>query len=182
MTPRNVRRILTGGASAALVLAGAAGALASPAPAQTPAPGTVPATPSGDAIVAVAIGQATPKPADPRSNSSIAAAVARSRATALNRALINAQVQGQTIAAATGLTLGPVTKVSQDTTSGVFYGFYDQLQTRLGPNRFCGRVEKRVVRRRGGTRRVEQRTVKQCYVPPFVTVTLAVTFSATRPS
>ncbi|MEQ1737928.1 MAG: hypothetical protein ABL886_16165 [Rhodoglobus sp.] len=140
------------------------------------------ATTTGDAIIAVATGQAIPKPADRNSNASIIASITEARALAIPRALINAQVQAAQIATATGLTLGPVTQVSQDTLSGLYAYSFNQQIFKLGPNRYCGPVQKRIVRRVKGKRVVLTRTTKQCYVPPFIATTLSVTFSATRAS
>lgn len=161
--------IIAAGASAATTVVAAA----------TPSSGQASAV--GDTIVAVATGQATPKPVNPRSNASIVAAVAKARALATPRALINAQVQANAIATASGLTLGPVVSVSQDTSNGLFSFYYSQLLSQLGPNRFCGPVTRSVVRRTNGKRTVVRRSTKKCDVPPFVTITLAVTFSASRP-
>lgn len=165
---------------AAAALTGAATASAASVVAVTATPSGQAATPA-DVIVAVGTGQATPKPADAHSNSSIVAAVAKARALAIPRAITNAQVQAAAIAQASGLTLGPVVSVSQDTTNG-FYGFYySQLTARLGPNRYCGQVTRSRVRHVKGKRVVLRRSAKECAVPPFVTTTLAVTFSASRP-
>ncbi len=164
------KRSLLGATLAGLVLSGALAGTVAAAP-----------TTTEDAIVAVATGQATPKPADVNSNASISAAVAKARALAIPRALINAQVQAAELAAATGMTLGPVTQVSQDTQVGIYFFPFNQYTNRFGPNRFCGPTDTRSVRRVDGARVVTRRTVKRCYVPDYVTTTLTVTFAATRP-
>lgn len=181
MSSRALRRTAIAAAATAALSITAAGASAATTvvAVATPSPGQVSAT--GDTIVAVATGQATPRPANPRSNSSIVAAVAKARALATPRALINAQVQAANMASASGLTLGPVIGVSQDTSAGLYSFYYSQLLSQLGPNRFCGPVTRSVVRRVNGKRTVVKRTTRKCEIPPFVTITLAVTFSASRP-
>jgi hypothetical protein len=72
--------------------------------------------------------------------------------------------------------LEPMTDVSQESESPFFF-YYGPLTQKVGPNRYCGRVEKRIVRRANGKRRVLRRTVSGA---PFVTTTLTVTFSAAR--
>ena len=135
----------------------------------------------GESIVAVGTGQAVVTPKDPRSNASIAAAVAEARELATPRGLIDARVQAGYIAAAAGLTLGPITEVSQEANQQ-FYFFYSPLTQQLGPNRYCGPATKRIVRRVNGKRIVTKSIRKQCAVPPFVTTTLTVTFDAVRTS
>lgn len=170
-SPRRRRAHIASAASALLLITGASAAGIGSAAEAAP----------GDSIVAVATGQATPKPTDGRSNASIVAAVAKARALAIPRAMINAQVQAAQMAAAAGLTLGPVTQVSQDGLAGLTYFNYNQLISTLGPNRYCGPTETRSVRRVNGKRTIVKRNVRKCYVPPFITTTLTVTYSATRP-
>lgn len=135
----------------------------------------------GESVIAAGTGQAVVKPKDPRSNASIVAAVDRARELATPRAVINARVQAGYIAAASGLTLGPITEVSQEANQQFFF-YYSPLTQQLGPNRYCGPAPKRIVRRVDGKRIVTMTTRKQCQVPPFVTTTLTVTFDAVRTS
>ena len=134
-------------------------------------------TANGEEITALGTGQATPAPTSRTSSVAIATAVAEASVAAVPRAVVNARIQAAAIAEASGLVLGPVTAVEQQASQ---YFFYNRLIQESGPNRFCGSVRKTTVRRVDGKRVVRTRKVRECYVPPFVATTLAVTFSATR--
>ena len=181
ITSRRRRQVIGAAAALALVSGGAASADAASVVAAIAVP-SAQATSAVNAIIAVATGQAAPKPANRMSNTSIVASVVKARSLAIPRALINAQVQAAQMAAASGLTLGPITGVSQDTLAGIYQYSFNQQSFKLGPNRYCGPVQKRIVRRVKGKRVILRRTTKECYVPPFVTTTLSVTFAASRPS
>lgn len=92
-------------------------------------------------------------------------AVAESFRTAVPRAVRDARANAGLIAQAAGLTLGPITSVSQ----GPEYAFYRPFSSR-----YCRTVRSRRTRR-GRVRLPRPREV--CRVPPETTVVVRVTFA-----
>lgn len=147
---------------AAVLALAAATALAAAGPAQA------------ESVIAIGTGQQAVTAAKPRNESSIRAAVFAARRDAIPRALLNARVQAALIGDASGLRIGAITAVEEQL-GGVFSPYF---YSRFGPNRFCGEVNRALVRRVDGTRVVRRVKRRQCSVPPFVTVSLSVTFAA----
>ena len=107
-----------------------AGCLAAVANAQAPAPTTQQRT-----LVAVGTGTIKVTPKDRNDNASIVAAVKDANDKALPAALTDARTQATQLAAAAGVTLGPVISLSNSGTSaaGVFYGPYYGVDGSFGP-------------------------------------------------
>jgi hypothetical protein len=157
-------------AVATLCVAGALGLVAATA---AEAQIGTPATPA-NSIVVVATGQAEVKPANRQSNASIRAAVHDALRLAAPRALVNARVSADNIAAASNLKLGVITAVEDQ--SVYFNGFNYQF----GPNQFCGKAPRRKVVRVNGRRKVIRLPAKRrCNVPEYAIANLKVTFAAT---
>ncbi len=151
----------------------AVAAPAAAAPAAGGAGGTVTAT--GTGLVRVV-------PLGRRSNSSIAAAVAKATQAAVPAAIAQAHQNALRYAKAAGLTLGAIVSVSDaQSGGGGFYGpgpFFGPF----GPNQYCRVIPAHVVHRFGPSRKVRVVKVKRrrsCFVPPFASSTLSVTYSAT---
>ena len=123
------------------IFAFVAGCLAAVANAQAPVPTTQQRT-----LVAVGTGTINVTPKDRNDNASIVAAVRAANDKALPAALTDARTQATQLAAAAGVTLGPVISLSNSGTSGngvFFYGPYYSVVGTFGPNRFCGTVRTR---------------------------------------
>ena len=99
---------------------------ASPAHAQQPA----------TTLTANGIGEAKPEPENRRSDASIRKAVAAANAKALPEAMANARAHAAELAAAAGVTLGPLVSISDSPNNG--YGFFVQNGT-FGNGHYCGR-------------------------------------------
>lgn len=139
------------------------------------------ATPAGAAadgtITSVGSGQVKVKPANSRRNASIVRAVDRAYARAVPRAVADARKDARRIAAASGLSLGPIQAVEE---SEAPYGAYYPEFSPFGPDQYCGKVTRRVHRRdAAGRLHTVKRTRRRCIVPPFASATLTVTFIAT---
>jgi hypothetical protein len=148
----------------------ATGAIASiPAPASAQAPATT--------LTATGTAQAAPEPDNRRSEPSIRRAVEEAEASALPRAVADGRAHAAELAAAAGLTLGPLLSIA-DAPATAFPVYYP-----LGtfPNgRYCGRVRRtRTVVRNGVRRRVAAGTRRLCRVPPNVSVAIQLTYSVT---
>jgi len=117
-------------------------------------------------------------PKDRQHEGPIRAAVEAAEAKALPRAVADARAKATELAKLAGLTLGPVISISDSPTSiyGPFFGFYGTF----GPDRFCGTIRTPVFKRNKAGKRVRAgtRTRHVCRVPPTVTSTVTVTFSA----
>lgn len=147
----------------------AALALAVPASASAQTPPTITATGLADA---------KPEPENRRSDASIRKAVEEAEAKALPRALTAAREQAGALAAAAGLTLGPLVAIA-DAPANQFPYYYSQLGT-FGNGRYCGNVRRvRTVVRNGVRRRVSAGTRRVCRVPPRVFASVQVTYSVT---
>src|SRR4051812_14525528 len=156
--------------TAALLAAPAAGAQApAPAPART--------------ITATAAGRASVNTPVAQNSKAIAAAVEAARNRAIPLAIANAREEAQRLAAAGGLTLGPLVSISEPAPSPFFGGpagaAYGSEGT-FGPGKFCGRIRTPVRRRdaRGVLRNTGRvRTRFGCRVPGEVAQTVSATFA-----
>jgi hypothetical protein len=161
---RSRRRCLVAALTAAVVPASASSA-------QQPAPDRTVAA-QGAASVKVTA------PKDRQHEAPIRAAVEAAENKALPRAIADARDKAAQLAKLAGLTLGPIVSISDAPTSiyGPFFGFYGTF----GPDRFCGTIRTAVFKRnKAGKRvRVGTRSRHTCRVPPTVTSTVTVTFSA----
>jgi len=141
---------------------------ASPAHAQQPA----------TTLTANGIGEAKPEPENRRSDASIRKAVAAANAKALPEAMANARAHAAELAAAAGVTLGPLVSISDSPNNG--YGFFVQNGT-FGNGHYCGKVRNtHTVVRNGVRRRVALKgTHRVCRVPAEIYATVSLTFSVT---
>jgi hypothetical protein len=124
-------------------------------------------------ITAVGTAQEKVTPKDPKDNASIKDAVEAAHKASIPAAIQEAKEEGTALASASGLTLGAIQSVDENVNNG-FYGGYG-IYTPFGPNQFCGTITRRV--RKNGHR--VSKKVHRCFVPPFVTTTVAVTFATT---
>jgi Protein of unknown function (DUF541) len=115
-------------------------------------------------------------PSDRTHEAPIRAAVEAAEEKALPRAVAEARSKAAELARLSGLTLGAIVSIS-DTTSSAYGPFFYGT---FGPDRFCGTVRTSVFKRGkdGKRHRVGTRTRHTCRVPPTVTSTVSVTFSA----
>jgi uncharacterized protein YggE len=109
------------------------------------------------------------------SNASIAAAVEKAHRASIAGALKEAHEYAELYAKAVGMTLGSVISVS-DVQSGFTYGPGNVIGP-FGPGRFCGTVT-RIVGRPVKGQRPKLKRVHRCFVPPFASATLTVTYAA----
>jgi Protein of unknown function (DUF541) len=149
--------------------------VASAARAQAPAPART--------ITAVAAGRAPVNKKAAQNSKAIAAAVEAARTRALPLAIANAREEAQRLAAAGGLTLGPLVSVAEPQ-PGPFFGGpgggpYGTEGT-FGPGKFCGQI-RTPVRRRDAAGRLRNtgrvRTRFGCRVPDEVAQTVSATFA-----
>jgi uncharacterized protein YggE len=118
------------------------------------------------------------------SNSSIQAAVDAARKLGVKDAIKEAHEYALQYAQATGLTLGAVISVSDAQSNGIgyAYGGYGPFGPfgPFAPNQYCGTVRQPVFKVIGGKRKLQRfKKVHRCFVPPFESTTLTVTYSAT---
>jgi hypothetical protein len=148
-----------------LVLTPAVAVLAMAAPAVAEQAKSVTATGNGTVKVA---------PKNRHSSASIARAVDVARKAGVKGAMAEALEYAQ----AAGLTLGSVISVSDAQSAAIgYYGgpFFGPF----GPNQYCGIVTQRRVKIVAGRKTVVAgKRVRRCFVPPFETTTLMVTYSA----
>jgi hypothetical protein len=139
-------------------------------------------------ITAPGTGQVVVKPANRNSDSSIRAAVDAAHRLAIPQAIADARAEAQAIAQASGLTVGAIQAVSEES-GGPEGGFGPPPFVVFGPfgpggpgpGRFCGLVPRPIfAHTKRGQRRKLLRVVRhrQCFVPPFAVVRLSVTFTA----
>jgi uncharacterized protein YggE len=153
----------------AILLAGCSSAALIGAPAAVAQAGTITATGTGQSAV---------HPSDRHNNASIARAFDAARQASIGGALKQAHEYATAYAKAVGMTLGPVQSVS-DAQNSPFYGpgpFFGPF----GSNQFCGTLRQPIFKKgKNGKRKVVgTRKVHRCIVPPFASVTLTVTYSA----
>lgn len=132
----------------------------------------------GKTVTATGTGQVRVKPKDRHSNASIVAAFDAARKAAIGGALSDAHEYALAYAHGVGLTLGGVISVSDAQTNG-FYGPFGPgtYFGPFGPNKFCGRTRQLLGRPAPGVKPTFKR-VYRCFVPPFASTTLTVTYSA----
>jgi hypothetical protein len=142
-------------------------------------------------ITAAGTGQVAVKPANRNSESSIRAAVDAAHRAAIPQAIADARAEAQAIAQASGLTVGAIQSVSEESggpefgpppfvLSGPFNG-RGFGPGGFGPGAFCGLVPRPIfAHAKRGHRPKLLRVVRhrQCFVPPFAAVRLSVTFTA----
>src|SRR4051812_22338533 len=164
-------------AAAAAAAVAAALLAAPPAGAQAPAP--APAR----TITAIAAGRATVNKDVAQNSKAIAAAVEAARDRAVPVAIANAREEAQRLAAAGGLTLGPLVSVSEPQPSPFFGGpvgaAYGAEGT-FGPGKFCGRIRTAIRRRNAQGRLVSTGRFRSrfgCRVPSEVAQTVTATFA-----
>ncbi|MGN6872911.1 MAG: hypothetical protein ACTHMY_31375 [Solirubrobacteraceae bacterium] len=157
-----MRRGVLGAAVVALLLA-TTPAIAQPATSST-----------AQTITATGTAQKRVVPKNRKSNASIAAAVEKAHRASIAGALKQAQEYAGLYAKAVGMTLGSVISVS-DAQNG-FYGPGVFLGP-FGPGRFCGTLT-RVVGRPVKGQKPKLKRVHRCFVPPFASATLTVTYAA----
>jgi uncharacterized protein YggE len=153
----------------ALVLTPAVAVLVMAAPAVADQSKSVTATGTGTEKVV---------PQKRHSNASIAKAVDVARRAGIKGAMAESLEYAKEYAQAAGLTLGSVISVSDAQNSAIgYYGgpFFGPF----GPNQYCGNVTPRRVEVVAGKKKVVTgKRVRRCFVPPFETTTLTVTYSA----
>jgi uncharacterized protein YggE len=160
--------------AAVAVFAFLAGCLAAVANAQAPV-----AQPDRT-LVAAGLGTVKVTPKDRTSNDSIVAAVKAADAKALRRAVADARDQAAKLAAAGGVTLGPLVSLANSTSNGgVFYGPYYGTTGTFGPGKFCGTVRTRSVTiGKDGKRHLGKlRSRRTCRIPSVVQRTVQLTFA-----
>jgi hypothetical protein len=148
---------------------------AAPAHAQEGAPSV---TAIGVAQVAV-----LKRPTLVMNDASIARAVKAAGIRAIPLAIADARARAGRIAAASGLVLGSIVSVTEQGAPSPPFGwtsYSPQVISVFGPGQYCRTVMRPIVRRDASGRRRVVRTVRsrQCAIPPFASVALAVTFSA----
>jgi hypothetical protein len=137
----------------------------------------------GETITATGTGQARVLAAPPLSNAKITRAVTVARKLAVADAFEAALNQATRFAIVGGFNLGAIQAIEEP--AGSPYGYFGGgpfTTGRFGPGQYCGKITQvrrapRVNRRRGPI--ISQRQVTRCFKPPFVSVTVSVTYDAT---
>ena len=161
--------------SLALATAAATLSVAAPAAAQLPA---LPAPERTIVAVGAASSPVTVARADRRDNAAIKTAVDAAQQKALPQALAEGREYATKLAAAAGVTLGPLLSVSNAPASPYGGPFAYELGP-FGPGNFCGTRTVAVIRRdKSGRRRVVgRRTRRLCVVPPRVNQAVTLTYA-----
>jgi len=140
-------------------------------------------------VTAIGSAQVAVKPKNRTDNASIARAVKAASIQAIPRAIAAARDEGDRLAAAAGLVLGPIESVSETSQPLTPYGpfpvpsFGPVAFASFGAGEYCGTITRGVVRHDASGRRIVRRVKdRRCNVPPFASVTVAVTFSAIGPA
>ncbi len=139
-----------------------------------------PATTSEPTVTVIGTGDAKPTPRDRKSNASIAKAVHDAERAAIPKALGNGKGRAARLAKMSGLRLVKLHSVSETPPSPFgYYGPYGAQGT-FGPGKYCGTVRSSVFKTGsdGKRRRVGTRSRRSCRVPPTVTASLTMTFTA----
>jgi len=167
--PRPRRAVQLSAVGAAILFAAV---LPAPAGAQTPT------------ITATGQGEVKPEPANRKIDVSIRKSVQVAHAAALPLAIADARAKATELAAAAGLTLGPLVSIADAPQPG--YPFvYSQQNGTFGDGKYCGKVRnvKTVVQPNGSRRRVVAKgTHTVCRVPPEVYANVSLTFATAQPS
>jgi hypothetical protein len=160
--------------AAVALVAFLAGILSAVANAQEPAPQRT--------VVAAGVGTVPVTPKDKNDNDSIKAAVAAANAKALPVAIQDARTQAGQLAAAAGVTLGPlisITNQAQPSLGGVYYGPIYPATGSFGPGKYCGTVRTRSVRigKDGKRHYGKPKAHRTCRVPAVAQRAVALTFA-----
>jgi hypothetical protein len=123
---------------------------------------------------------ASVEPRDRTLSRSIKAAVLNARRGLAPQAAINALRSARSASAASGLQLGPIVSVSEET-SPSYYGsvFYEAALGSFGPGRFCGISWHPITRRdpnTGDTRVVRRVLRRRCFFPSSYSVNFSVVY------
>jgi uncharacterized protein YggE len=129
-------------------------------------------------ITATGQGEVKPEPKNRKIDVSIRKAVEVAHAAALPPAMADARANAAELAAASGLTLGPLVSIADAPQPG--YPFvYSQQNGTFGNGHYCGKVRnfKTVVRNGARRRVVAKGTHTVCRVPPDVYANVSLVFS-----
>ena len=144
----------------------------------------VPAAASADVSKSItAIGSSNVK-VNPtaQTDAAIQTEIAKARAAAGPMTVAAARAEAQRLAAASGLTLGPLTVVAEQMPFPFFGPYAYGLDGTFGPGKWCGTIRTPILRKvkGGGTRRTGKYSSHHgCRVPRQVPATVSVTFAAT---
>jgi hypothetical protein len=130
-------------------------------------------------VTATGTGQTRVLPKNRHSNGSISAAYDAARKKSIKGALRQAREYALDYARAVGLTLGPVTSVSDQQSGGYYGGPGGGFFGPFGPGQFCGTLREPIFKKVNGRRKVVgTKKVHRCIVPQFAYTTLTATYSA----
>ena len=129
-------------------------------------------------ITATGQGEVKPEPKNRKLDVSIRKAVEVAHAAALPLAIADARAKAAELAAAAGLTLGPLVSIADAPQPGYPFIFSQQNGT-FGNGHYCGKVRNfKTVVRNGARRRVATKgTHTVCRVPPEVYANVSLVFS-----
>ncbi|HWH95093.1 MAG TPA: LuxR C-terminal-related transcriptional regulator [Baekduia sp.] len=152
------------------ILAFAAGCLAAVANAQE-------ASAPQRTLVATGTGTVKVTPKDRTSNASIVAAMDAAEEKALPAALKDARAEAAELAAAAGVTLGPIVSYANSIGGGFYFGSYQTGS--FGPGKFCGNIRTRSSRiGKDGKRHVGKfHTRRVCRFPSTLQRSVQLTFA-----
>ncbi|MEA2193548.1 MAG: uncharacterized protein QOI73_3669 [Solirubrobacteraceae bacterium] len=169
-TRRGAGAIALGCAAVALTASPAAAQVSAEQP--TPVPHTI--TVTGTA-------QVKPKPRNPKSNESIAGAVAKARRAAIPLAIEDGKGRAATLSQLSGIPLGELTAIASAPAGGgpFFPGPYFGEDGTFGPGKYCATVRRPITRRDAAGKRhvVGTRARRQCRIPQYVSANLTMVFS-----
>ncbi|WP_217923763.1 hypothetical protein [Miltoncostaea oceani] len=136
----------------------------------------------GETITAAGTGQARVLAAAPLTNAKITRAVTIARKVAVADAFDAARNQATRFAIVGGFNLGAIQAIEEPGSPYGYFGGGPFTTGRFGPGQYCGKIMQvrrgpRVNGRRGPI--ISQRQVTRCFKPPFVSVTVSVTYDAT---
>lgn len=136
---------------------------------------------AGRTLTVIGSGEAKPTPVNPKSSASIAKAVRDAEVAATPKAIGNGKGRAVRLAKLADMTLVDLKSVAETPSSP--FGSIGPISIYGGPSpdRYCATVARPVYKRGsdGKRHRVGTRKVRHCNVPPQVTVTLTMTFTAT---
>lgn len=128
-------------------------------------------------LSASGVAEATVKPENRNSETSIRAAVDAARAQALPKAVTKAKANALSLATAAGVTLGALVSITDAAGQPNYFSPYGYGS--FGVDRYCGQIPNyKTVVRDGRRRRVRVKgTHRVCRVPPRISATATVTFA-----
>lgn len=134
-------------------------------------------------ITATGQGEVKPEPRNRKIDVSIRKSVEVAHAAALPLAMADARAKAAELAAAAGVTLGPLVSIADAPQPGYPFGFSQQNGT-FGNGHYCGKVRNfKTVRRNGRLRRVVAKgSHTVCRVPPEVYANVSLTFATAQSS